>query len=26
MIWRHEVAHNKYHIPRVTVRCFSISS
>ena len=26
MIWSHEVALNKYHIPRVAVRCFSISS
>ena len=26
MIWSHEVALNKYHIPRVAGRCFSISS
>jgi len=26
MIWSHEVALNKYHIPRVAVSCFSISS
>jgi len=26
IIWSHEIAHNEHHIPRVAVRCFSITS